>query len=426
MHERELRHLIEDVRAGTLPRRSFIQKMVGLGLTAPMASMLLMHAGVAQAQTAPAYKPTKRGGGGALKVLWWQGATLLNPHFAIGTKDQDGSRIFYEPLAGWDADGNLVPDPRRRDPDAARTAACRPTASRSPGSSSRACTGTTASRSPPTTCVFNWEYARDPATAAVTIGVYKDVKVEKVDAHTVRVAFAKPTPFWADAFVARRGHDHPEAPVRGLHRRQVARGAGQPEAGRHRPLQVRRLQAGRHGARRAQPELPHAQPAATSTRIEMKGGGDAVSAARAVLQTGEYDYAWNMQVEDEILQRLEAGGKGTRRHRPERQHRVHPAQHRPIPGPRSTASARASRPSTSLFSDPAVRQAMALLVDRKGSRSSSTAAPASATATSSTTRRASARRTRSASSTSTRPTRSSRPRAGRRAPTASARRTARS
>ena len=24
-------------------------------------------------------------------------------------------------------------------------------------------------------------------------------------------------------------------------------------------------------------------------------------AARAVLQTGEYDYAWNMQVEDEVL-----------------------------------------------------------------------------------------------------------------------------
>ena len=44
--------------------------------------------------------------------------------------------------------------------------------------------------------------------------------------------------------------------------------------------------------------------------IEMKGGGDATSAARAVLQTGEYDYAWNMQVEDEILKRLEQGGRG--------------------------------------------------------------------------------------------------------------------
>ena len=42
----------------------------------------------------------------------------------------------------------------------------------------------------------------------------------------------------------------------------------------------------------------------------MKGGGDATSAARAVLQTGEYDFAWNLQVEDEVLTRLEASGKG--------------------------------------------------------------------------------------------------------------------
>jgi peptide/nickel transport system substrate-binding protein len=83
--------------------------MVGLGLTAPMAAQMLAAAGVAQAQPKMAYKPTKRGGGGALKTLWWQGATLLNPHFATGTKDQDGSRIFYEPLASWDPDGNLSP-----------------------------------------------------------------------------------------------------------------------------------------------------------------------------------------------------------------------------------------------------------------------------------------------------------------------------
>ena len=42
-------------------------------------------------------------------MLWWQAPTLLNPHFAIGTKDQDASRIFYQPLAGWDVEGNLYP-----------------------------------------------------------------------------------------------------------------------------------------------------------------------------------------------------------------------------------------------------------------------------------------------------------------------------
>lgn len=44
--------------------------------------------------------------------------------------------------------------------------------------------------------------------------------------------------------------------------------------------------------------------------FEMKGGGDAVSAARAVLQTGEFDYAWSLQVEDEVLKRMETGGRG--------------------------------------------------------------------------------------------------------------------
>src|SRR5260221_5546966 len=53
--------------------------------------------------------------------------------------------------------------------------------------------------------VFNWEYAADPATAATTIGSYKDIKVEKVDPLTVRIRFDKPTPFWADAFVGLRG-----------------------------------------------------------------------------------------------------------------------------------------------------------------------------------------------------------------------------
>src|SRR6266487_600726 len=109
MSERHLRGLIALVKAGKMSRRGFVRKMVQLGLTAPLAHQILAHAGVAIAQTKFEYKPTKRGGGGALKVLWWQGPTLLNPHFAVGTKDQDGSRIFYEPLAAWDPEGFLYP-----------------------------------------------------------------------------------------------------------------------------------------------------------------------------------------------------------------------------------------------------------------------------------------------------------------------------
>ena len=44
--------------------------------------------------------------------------------------------------------------------------------------------------------------------------------------------------------------------------------------------------------------------------VPIKGGGDAPSAARAVLQTGDYDYAWNLQVDAAVLTQLETGGKG--------------------------------------------------------------------------------------------------------------------
>src|SRR3954468_5087127 len=107
MDERQLRRLIDRVKAGGLSRRAFVRRLAAVGLTAPMATQLLAYSGVAMAQTRSTYKPTKRGGGGLLKVLWWQGPTLLNPHFAVGTKDQDAARLFYEPLANWDADGNL-------------------------------------------------------------------------------------------------------------------------------------------------------------------------------------------------------------------------------------------------------------------------------------------------------------------------------
>src|SRR5499426_4495368 len=109
MDERELKTLLDEVKSGRLSRRRFVQMMVGLGRTAPMAAQMLASAGVAQAQAKWTVNPTKRGGGGLVKTLWWQAPTLLNPHFANGTKDQDASRIFYEPLASYDPDGNLVP-----------------------------------------------------------------------------------------------------------------------------------------------------------------------------------------------------------------------------------------------------------------------------------------------------------------------------
>ena len=361
MDERGLRGLIDQVKAGGLSRRTFVRRLTAVGLTAPMATQLLALSGVAMAQPSPVYKPTKRGGGGVLKVLWWQGPTLLNPHFAVGPKDQDGSRLFYEPLAGWDREGNLRPMlaetlPGREDGTLA--------------ADGRSVTwklkkGVTWHDGKPFTAddvVFTWEYAGDPATSAVTSGSYRDVVVEKVDSHTVVVKYKQPTPFWADTFVGAAGCIIPKhlfGDYIGAKSRDAPANLKPVGTGPYvfKDFKPGDLVSGVLNPNYHQPNRPHFDA------IEMKGGGDAVSAARAVLQTGEFDFAWNMQVEDEILLRLEKGGKG----------RVifnkgggieHIQLNTTDPWTEVDGERSSLKTKHPLLSDPAVRQALALLVDR--------------------------------------------------------------
>ena len=360
--EQELRQMIEDVRQGQLPRRSFIQHLVGLGLTAPMASMLLMNAGLAQAQTIP-YKPTKRGGGGTLRVLYWQAAVHLNPHYAGGTKDQDASRIFYEPLAGYDDSGNLIPQLAAEIPSKANGGLS------TDGKSViwKLKKGVTWHDGKPFTAddvVFTAAYAGDPAASMVTVATYKDITVTKLDAHTVRIDYPKPTPFWAEAMVGVTGlilPKHVFEPFMGAKSRDNPAntkpvGTGPYKIVDFKPGDTLRAEAyaGYHIAN---------QPFFDA--LEVKGGGDATSAARAVLQTAEYDVGWNLAVEDEILKRLEAAGKGKMEFKAGSDiefvalNVTDPWNE--VDGER--ASAKSKHPA---FSDKVVRDAMSLLIDRKG------------------------------------------------------------
>jgi len=295
-------------------------------------------------------------------VLWWQGATLLQPHFANGTKDQEGSRIFYEPLAIWDNDGNLVPILAAEIPSKENGGLVE-------GGKVvrwRLKKGVTWHDGKPFTAddvVFTWEYARDPATAAVTIAVYKDITVTKVDDYTVLVSFKQPTPFWATAFVAAEGMIIPKhlfGPYIGAKSREAPTNLKPVGTGPYTFVDFKPgdLVTGALNKNYHMPNRPFFDT------IEMKGGGDATSAARAVLQTGEYDYAWNLQVEDEVLKRMEQGGKG----------KVHI-----VPGGdiefiqlnitdpwNEVDGERASAKSKHFaFSEPQVRQAMSLLCDKK-------------------------------------------------------------
>ena len=333
---------------------------MGLGLSAPMAAHMLASAGLAQAQTK--LTTAKRGGGGAVRVLWWQAPTLLNPHFANGTKDQDASRIFYEPLASFDPDGHVVPNlaadvPTVRNGGVARdgtsvTWHLKKTVAWHDGKPFTA-----------DDVVFNWEYAVDLATAAVTTGTFSDVvRIDKLDPYTVKIVFGKPKPFPYTPFCGPTGQIIPK------HLFEAFKGSASREA----PANLKPVGTGAYrfvdfkpgeSVRAELNPTYHEANRPHFDTVELKGGGDAASAARAVIQAGEFDYAWNIQVEDDILRRLEQGGKG----------RVNVAwggdvEHiqlnsadpwREVDGERS--SVKAPHP---LLGDPAVRQALNVLIER--------------------------------------------------------------
>src|SRR5258708_13985597 len=135
------------------------------------------------------------------------------------------------------------------------------------------------------------------------------MKVEKIDDFTVRVVFAKPTPYWADAFVGSYGMIIPKhllADYIGGKSRDAPTNLKPVGTGPYKFVDFKPGDVVRAEINSAYhvPNRPYFDT------LEVKGGGDAVSAARAVLQTGEYDFAWNLQVEDAILKKLEESGKG--------------------------------------------------------------------------------------------------------------------
>src|SRR6266436_10337479 len=363
MDHHALHELIAQVKAGRLDRRAFVQTMVGLGLTTPLAAQMLASAGVVHAQPkAPTFNPTKRGGGGLLKTLWWQAPTLLNPHFATGTKDQDASRIFYEPLAGFDPDGNVVPVLAAETPSVQNGGLSRDLTS----VTWRLKKGVTWHDGKPVTAddvIFTYEFVSDPATAAVSSGSYREIsKIDKIDNHSVKLTFTKPQPFWADPFCGARGAIIPKhvfEPFRGAKSREAPANLKPVGTGPYRLADFKPgdLVKGELNPTYHMPNRPHFDT------IEMKGGGDANSAARAVIQTGEYDFAWNLQVEDENLKRMEQGGRGKADITPggniEHIQLNNTDPWTEVDGERS--SIKTKHP---FLTDPAVRQALNLLVDR--------------------------------------------------------------
>jgi len=368
MDEQAIRELVNDVRRGRLSRRRFVQAMLGVGLTAPMAAQILRAAGLAEAQPKPSTAvPTRRGGGGAVRMLYWAAPTLLNPHLAVAPKDFESSQLFYEPLADIDTEGTIVPVLAAETPSVANGGV----APDGTWVQWRLKRGVAWHDGRPFTAddvIFTWQYAADPATAAPSAGSYQGIdRIERIDDHTVKLVFKRPTPYWADAFCSAAGMVLPR------HVFETFKGGKSREA----PANLRPVGTGPYRFVDFKPgDILHAEINSAYhvanrpffDTVEMKGGGDPVSAARAVLQTGQYDYGWGLNMEDEILRRLEQSAKGRvvigRTANMEYIQLNQTDPWREVDGER--ASVKAVHP---FLTDPDVRSALALLVDRAGIQS---------------------------------------------------------
>ncbi len=211
--------------------------------------------------------------------------------------------------------------------------------------------------------VFTAAYVGDPATSTVTVATYKDLKVEKVDAHTVKVTYPKPTPFWAEALTGIVGCILPKHVFEGFIGAKSREAAANTKPVGTGPYKIVDFKPGDSLLAEANMAY-HVANQPFFDRLEVKGGGDALSAARAVLQTAEYDVAWNLAVEDELLKRLEAAGKGRMEFFAGSDIEFVSLNvtdpWKEVDGER--ASAKSKHPA---FTDKAVREAMSLLVDRK-------------------------------------------------------------
>ncbi len=239
---------------------------------------------------------------------------MLNTHLATGTKDFDASRLILEPLAAIGPDGQPVPLLVEEIPTIEN------------GGIAEDLTSITWklrddivwSDGTPFTAedvVFTYEYCADPATACTTASSFQGIaSVEAVDEHTVKITWESPTPNQYKTFTSQNGRILQKAQFENCIGANASTdsacqaanlapiGTGPYKLVEFRPGDVVTYEINENYR---DPDKPFFR------RVELKGGGDATSAARAVFQTGDTDWAWNLQVEAAVLQQLvDQGGQG--------------------------------------------------------------------------------------------------------------------
>lgn len=328
---------------------------------AQSATQATRPAAQAGASTPAPAAPAARGQGGTLKLLWWQAPTILNPHLSQGTKDYDAARLVLEPLASIGPDGKYVPNLAAEIPTLDNggvskdlrtiTWKLKQGVKWSDGSDFTA-----------DDVVFNYTYMSDKATASTDAKTIAGIdKVEAKDATTVVVTWKEPNPNPYQVFTGALGQIIQKAQFQDYLGAKAKDAPGNLKPIGTGPYKVREFKPGDVVTLDANDS--YRDPARPSFKdVQLKGGGDATSAARAALQTGDVDYAWNLQVEAAVLKQLQEGGKGELATSPS------PNLERILinfTDPNAPGDAR-GEPTTKhpFLTDLKVRQALAMAVDR--------------------------------------------------------------
>lgn len=326
MAQGPLSRLYAQLTDGSISRREFISRAAATGIGAGAAVFLANANAIAAAggskngfavyagqDGTPAPSPTgagqapsagtegqTRGEGGELRIIQWQAATTANAHTSTGTKDFLISSMVQEPLMHYLPDGSLIANLVTEVPAVENGLLAEDLST----VTFTLQEGILWSDGTPLTSrdiQFTWEWITTPGNNSQNITTWQAVSgVETPDELTAVVTFGAPSAGWFDVFTG--GANGPIMPAHVFNNEPLAAnnpdflqfplGTGPYVITEFVPNDLVQLVANENYREANKPFF---------SNVYVKGGGDAPSAARAVLQTGEYQYAWNLQVEPEVL-----------------------------------------------------------------------------------------------------------------------------
>ncbi|SEO43503.1 peptide/nickel transport system substrate-binding protein [Salinihabitans flavidus] len=269
----------------------------------------LMLGAAASFAVAPAAM-AERGSDGHVNIIYWQAPSIMTPYLSGGTKDIEAASLVIEPLGRYDQDGNLVPYLAEEIPTVANGGVSEDLKS----ITWKLKEGLEWSDGSPVTSAdikFTAEYCMHPEGGCAQLAKFSGVKeVEIVDDLTVTVHFEEPKPNPYGPFMGG------QSPI--IQKAQFADclGAKAPECTEANfnpvgtgPFVVDEFRPNDVISMSANPNYRDPDKPAFAT-LTLKGGGDATAAGRAVMETGEFDYAWNLQLAPDVIENMAEGGKG--------------------------------------------------------------------------------------------------------------------